>query len=136
MVVACLVFGVGALWLGRRLAARFGGWNATLLAGLAFAVVIGVVMAALPSLGTLSANAGQAGALLTETPQPLTDPSGTIVHPGFDADLLYWFRLYAVIAQALLWGVMGLAFAPLAERLLGSGAPRAGAGTTALHSAG
>jgi hypothetical protein len=125
MVVACVVFGVGAVWLGRRLASRLGLWTATLLAGLAFVVAIGIVMAAMPPLGALSANAGQAGALLTETPQPLTDPSGAIVYPGFDADLLYWFRLYSVIAQVLLWGVIGVAFAPLAERLLGAGASTA-----------
>ena len=117
MVVACLVFGAAALWLGQRLRRRLGTWNATLLAGLAFVVVIGVVMALLPPLGALSANAGETGALLTETPQPLRDPAGAIVYPGFDPDLLYWFRLYSVLAQALLWGVLGVAFAPLAERL-------------------
>lgn len=118
MVVASVVFGAAALWLGRRLAARLGSWTATLLAGLAFVVAIGVVMAALPSLGSLGAN-GEAGALLTETPQPLRDAFGAIVYPGFDADVLYWFRLYSVIAQAILWGVIGVAFAPLAERLVG-----------------
>ena len=118
MVVACVVFGVAAVWLGQRLAQRFGTWNATLLAGLAFVLVIGAVMLLLPSLGSLSANAGAVGPLMTETPQPLLDPSGAIVFPGFDADLLYYFRLYSVIAQALLWGVIGVAFAPLAERLL------------------
>jgi hypothetical protein len=118
LVVACVVFGAAAVWAGQRLASRFGTWNATLLAGLGFAVAVGVVMAVLPPLGSLAANAGQTGALLTETPQPLTDPSGAIVYPGFDADVLYWFRLYAVVAQALLWGVIGVAFAPLAERVV------------------
>ena len=118
MVVACVVFGAAALWLGHRLAARLGRWNATQVAGLAFVVVIGVMMALLPPLGALSTNAGETGALLTETPQPLGDPSGAIVYPGFDPDLLCWFRLYSVLAQALLWGVTGVAFAPLAERLL------------------
>ena len=118
MVVASVVFGAGAVWLGRRLAARYGTWNATLLAGLAFAVAIGLVMAALPPLGALGTGAAEAGALLTETPQPLTDASGAIVYPGFDADVLYWFRLYALLTQALLWGVLGVAFAPLAERVL------------------
>jgi hypothetical protein len=102
----------------RRIAARFGAWTATLLAGLGLAVVIGLVMAALPPLGSLAANAGQAGPLLTETPQPLTGPSGAIVYPGFDADRLYWFHLYSVVAQVLLWGVIGVAFAPLAERVV------------------
>jgi hypothetical protein len=40
------------------------------------------------------------------------------VYPGFDADLLYWFRLYSVGAQVLLWGVLAVGFAPLAERVL------------------
>jgi Probable cobalt transporter subunit (CbtA) len=119
MVVASVVLGVAAVWLGQRLVPRFGTWNATLLAALAFVVAIGVVMAAMPPLGSLAANAGQTGPLLTETPQPLTDPSGAIVYPGFDADVLYWFRLYAVLAQALLWSVIGVAFAPLAERVVG-----------------
>ena len=118
LVVACVVFGAAAVWAGQLLAPRLGTWNATLLAGLAFAVAIGVVMALLPPLGSLAANAGQTGALLTETPQPLTDPSGAIVYPGFDADVLYWFRIYSVVAQALLWGVIGVAFAPLAERVV------------------
>jgi hypothetical protein len=118
LVVACVVFGAAAVWAGQLLAPRLGTWNATLLAGLAFAVAIGVVMALLPPLGSLAANAGQAGPLLTETPQPLTDSSGAIVYPGFDADVLYWFRLYSVVAQALLWGVIGVAFAPLAERVV------------------
>ena len=125
VVVASVVLLAGAVWLGRRLAARVGTWNATLLAGAAFTVAIGVVMAALPPLGALDANAGQAGALLTETPQPLADRSGAIVYPGFDADVLYWFRLYAVLAQALLWGVVGVAFAPLAERVLARHGARA-----------
>lgn len=118
MVVACVVAGAGAVWLGQRLAARVGSWNATLVAGLAFVAVVGVVAALLPPLGSLAANAGATGPLLTETPQPLRDASGAIVFPGFDADLLYWFRLYAVAAQVLLWGVLGVVFAPLAERLV------------------
>lgn len=118
MVAAAVLFGAAAIWAGRRLRGRFGTWNATLLAGFGFVVVIGVVMALLPPLGSLSANAGETGALLTETPQPLKNASGTIVFPGFDADLLYWFRLYSVCAQALLWGVIGVGFAPLAERVL------------------
>lgn len=119
LVVGCsLVFGVGAVWLGRRLAGRFGNWNATLLAGAAFIVAIGVVMLLLPSLGQLASNVAQYGDQATETPLPLTDPSGAIVYPGFPADVLYKFRLYSIGAQLVLWASIGLAFAPLAERLL------------------
>jgi predicted cobalt transporter CbtA len=118
LVVVSVLVGMAALWLGNRLRARLGAWNATLVAGLGFVVVVGIVMALLPPLGALAANAGESGPLLTETPQPLTDGSGAIVFPGFDPDLLFWFRFYSVCAQVLLWGVIGIGFAPLAERVL------------------
>ena len=117
MVVVSIVGVVLAVALGQRLQARLGTWNATLVAGLAAVVVLGVVMALLPALGELSTNVAESGSRLTETPQPLTDPSGRIVYPGFDADLLYRFRLYSVGAQILLWGVLAVGFAPLAERV-------------------
>ncbi|MDX3001667.1 CbtA family protein [Kribbella solani] len=118
MVLCSLVLLVGAVALGKRLKARFGNWNATLLALAGYAVVIGIVMALLPSLGHLAANVQEYGRHATETPLPLTDGKGTIVYPGFDADRLYAFRLYSVGAQVLLWGVIGLVFGPLADRLL------------------
>jgi hypothetical protein len=118
LVVVSVLVGMAALWAGNRLRPRLGAWNATLVAGLGFAVVVGIVMALLPPLGALAANAGDSGPLLTETPQPLTDASGAIVFPGFDPDLLFWFRFYSVCAQVLLWGVIGIGFVPLAERVL------------------
>jgi hypothetical protein len=117
MVVASVIFAIVAVWVGQRLQARFGTWNATLIAGAGFIVVMGILMAILPSLGQLSANLEVSGSLLTETPQPLKNAAGVIVYPGFDADLLYRFRLYSVGAQIILWGVIGLGFAPLAERV-------------------
>ena len=119
MVVACVVFAAAALWLGRRLRRpvrdleRDAARRARLRRGDrgrdGAAAVAGVA----------GGDAGDTGALLTETPQPLRDPAGAIVYPGFDADVLYWFRLYSVLAQAMLWGVIGVAFGPLAERLVG-----------------
>jgi len=120
MVVGSVLAALLALWVGRRLSGRLGTWNAALAGLLCFAVLVGLLMAVLPSLGQLRLNVEQYGSLPTETPRPLRDPSGAIVLPGFDADLLYQFRLYSVCAQALLWGVLGVAFAPLAERVLGS----------------
>jgi hypothetical protein len=117
MVVVSIIVFILAVVLGQRLQARLGTWNATLVAGLAAVVVLGIVMALLPPLGELSTNVAESGSRLTETPQPLTDPSGRIVYPGFDADVLYRFRLYSVGAQILLWGVLAVGFAPLAERV-------------------
>jgi hypothetical protein len=50
MVVCAIVFLIAAVLLGKKLKARFGNWNASLLAGAAFIVAIGVVMACLPGL--------------------------------------------------------------------------------------
>ncbi|KAA9154687.1 CbtA family protein [Amycolatopsis acidicola] len=104
MVLASIVVLGLALWLGRRLRARLGNWNATLVAGAAFLVVIGIVMAVLPTIA--------------ETPGAMTNDAGVIVFPGYPADVLFKFRLYSVGAQIVLWGALGLAFGPLAERLL------------------
>ena len=87
MVVVSIVVIILAVVLGQRLQSRLGTWNATLVAGAAALVVVGIVMALLPALGELSPNVAESGSGLTETPQPLTDPSGKIV---------YWFRLYSV----------------------------------------
>jgi hypothetical protein len=118
LLVCSLAFLGGAVWLGRRLAPRFGTWNATLLAAGAFVVAIGVVMAILPPPGHLAANVREYGVQPTETPLPLRDPQGAIVYPGFPADTLFLFRLYSIGAQLILWAAIGLLFAPLADRML------------------
>jgi hypothetical protein len=118
MVVLSILLLVLAVWLGQRLKARFGNWNATLLAGLGCVVALGIVMFVLPELGHLHANVEEYGRHATETPLPLKNAQGQIVYPGFPADVLFKFRLYSVGAQAILWAAMGLCFAPLAERLL------------------
>ncbi|MQY11039.1 hypothetical protein SRB5_11530 [Streptomyces sp. RB5] len=123
MVGCSIVLLVLAVWLGRRLAVRYGNWNATLLAGAGYAVGIGLVMWGLPDAGELAANVEVYGHHATETPLPLENARGTIVFPGFPADDLYRFRLYSVLAQALLWGCLGLVLGPLAERLLARDLP-------------
>jgi hypothetical protein len=119
MVVCSLAFLGGAVWLARRLKPRFGNWNATLLAGAGFIVLIGIVMAILPQLGHLATNVKEYGVQPTETPLPVRNAQGTIVYPGFPADTLFLFRFYSVTAQLVLWTTIALVFAPMAERLLG-----------------
>lgn len=116
MVVGSVVFLVVAAIVGRRLSGRLGGWNAALVGGLVYVVLSGVLMAVLPSLGELATNVATYGPVASETPQPLRDAAGRIVFPGFDADLLSWFRLYSFTAQVLMWGVLGLVFGALADR--------------------
>lgn len=106
MILTSVVLALAALWLGRRLVPRLGAWGATLLAIGGYLVAIGLVMWALPTVA--------------QTPQPLTDSSGRIRYPGFPADDLYHFRLYAVGAQVLIWAVIGLVFGTLTSRLLES----------------
>jgi hypothetical protein len=118
MVIGSIVLLCGAVWLGQKLKPRFGNWNASLLAGAGFVVAIGILMAILPALGQLTANTEQFGNHATETPLPLLNPQGTIVYPGFPADLLFYFRFYSVAAQLVMWATIGLVFAPLADRLL------------------
>jgi predicted cobalt transporter CbtA len=103
MLAISLVSVLAAALAARRLQPRLGAWNGTLVALGALAAWMAIVMAILPSL---------------QPSQPLRDRSGTIVYPGFPADLLYQFRLYAVLAQAILWGAVGVAFGALAERLV------------------
>jgi hypothetical protein len=118
LVFCSVLFLVLAVMLGQRLGKRFGNWNASLLAGAAYVVAVGIVMVIEPSLGHLHNNVAEYGRHATETPLPLRDPHGQIVYPGFSADLLFSFRFYSVAAQLILWAAIGLVFAPLAERLL------------------
>ncbi|MEU1207433.1 CbtA family protein [Nocardia sp. NPDC005825] len=121
LIVISAVVLVAAIWLGRKLTARLDNWTASVAAAAGFVVVMGAVLALLPSAGQLAANK-EFG---TETPQPLKDAAGTIVFPGFPADDLYHFRLYAFAAQLLVWAVIGVGFAWLAPRLLGDRSPAA-----------
>lgn len=127
MVAAAFVLLIVAVGVTRRLPHRLGTWNAVVVGGAVYVVTVGVVMALLPQLGELAANVAVYGHHATETPLPLRDPSGTIVFPGFPADALAEFRLYSVAAQVILWGVIGLVFAPLADRMLRPTPDRAGA---------
>lgn len=118
MLVAGVVFAVVAVKVGQVLRGRLGTWNAALVAGAGYVVAIRIVMAALPPLGHLAANVEAYGRHASETPLPLRDDAGTLVFPGFPADVLAGFRLYAVAAQVVLWAGIGLVFAPMAQRLL------------------
>jgi hypothetical protein len=120
MVAGSVVVLVVAVLVARALRERLGTWNAAVVGGVAYVVLAGVLMAVLPSLGELAANVATYGPAVGETPQPLRDPADRIVFPGFDPDVLYAFRVYALTAQILLWGVLGLVFGALAERAVGS----------------
>ncbi|MFF7708428.1 CbtA family protein [Pseudomonas sp. NPDC007930] len=94
--VAAMVLAVNA---ARSLLPRLGGWNATLLAALLYALIMAVAGAAFPAVN--------------EVPE------------HFSATLLWQFRTVALGIQLALWGGVGIAFGWLAERyLLGAPAVR------------
>jgi predicted cobalt transporter CbtA len=92
MVAISIAAAVFAVRLQRRLQARHGGWNATLIAGAAYIVVIAIAQFALPAVDEVPAD--------------------------FSASLLWHFRLAAIGIQALIWTVLGLVFGALAAREL------------------
>jgi predicted cobalt transporter CbtA len=104
MVVVSAALFVGAIYLGRRLVARLGTWNATLAAAGSYVVAIAIVMLVLPTID--------------ETPGPLRDDAGNIIFGGFPADDLYQFRLYSLGVQVVMWATIGLVFAALISKVL------------------
>lgn len=136
-MVACSLILLGlAVYLARKLAPRFGWTVAVVTSAVAFLVAYGLLTGFLPSLGNLQANVnatdqfGYARAA-TETPQPVVNilstpltvngkliQPGQIVYPGFDPDVLWKFRWYSVINQALIWLTLALVFGGLLERFL------------------
>ncbi|MBV9089120.1 MAG: CbtA family protein [Mycobacteriaceae bacterium] len=142
MVAASLILLGLAVFAVRPLSGRVGLYRAVLIAAVGFFVLYGVVVAVLPSLGELSANAAHAdqygfAQAATETPQPITNilstpliidgktiAPGQIVYPGFDADVLWKFRWYSLINQVLVWTTIGLVFGALIERLVAGGGKR------------
>ena len=95
---------VGAVLAGRRLAEKFGVWNAALLGGAGYLVAIAVVFLVMPTIA--------------ETPGPIRDDAGVIIFGAFPADDLYQFRLYSLGTQLVMWATIGLVFAALVSRLL------------------
>jgi hypothetical protein len=79
-----------SIWLARRLSARYGGWNAALMAGAAFIVIIAIVQMALPAINEVPEN--------------------------FSAVVLWHFRVASLGIQLILWATIGLLFGALTER--------------------
>ncbi|MFT4010570.1 MAG: CbtA family protein [Nocardioidaceae bacterium] len=107
-----------AVYIGQKLHQRYSTWTSTLLVGAGYIVVMAIVFAILPQLGHLSANIAEYGRHATETPLQMEDPDGTIVLSGFPADVLAEFRVYSILAQIIMWGLIAMIFAPLAQRII------------------
>jgi predicted cobalt transporter CbtA len=90
MLVISIAALTAAAALARRLWARHGAWNSTILAGAAFIVVIAIAQYALPTIN--------------EVPEK------------FSADLLWRFRIASLGIQVVLWTTIGLVFGAVVER--------------------
>ncbi|MFD9060950.1 CbtA family protein [Kitasatospora purpeofusca] len=100
MIALSVLIGVAAVILGKRLAPRLGTWNATVAAGLGYAVVMAVLAFVLP-------------------------PNDDAIPDGFPAALLWDFRLASIGLQVVLWTGFALLFGTLADRTLAPAAPAA-----------
>jgi hypothetical protein len=97
---------VVAIIARQRLAPRYGGWSATLIAAAGYLVVI-VAQLLLP--------------VINEVPE------------GFPAVLLWKFRMASLGMQVIMWTTIGLLFGGLTERAM-AGKHRIGSGLrTVLH---
>ncbi len=90
MIAISIAVMIGAGMLSLWLNPRCGSWNAALIAGAAYMIVMIVVSLALPSVN--------------ETPE------------GFPAVVLWQFRIASAGAQLIMWTTIGLVFGALAER--------------------
>lgn len=90
ILVISVVVVTGVVVLARRLAARFGSWDATLLA-----LAAGIAVMALAYLLT---------PIIDETP------------PEFPASVVWQFRVSSLASQAVLWATIGMIFGVLTDR--------------------
>ncbi|MDQ6617712.1 MAG: CbtA family protein [Actinomycetota bacterium] len=90
LVLISVVTTIAAIILVRRITARFGAWNATLIGGGVFVAVTAAVFVFMPGLNEV--------------------PS------GFPATTLWRFRIASLGTQLTLWAAIGLIFGGLTER--------------------
>ena len=101
MMAISLVAIVMAVMLRRLVADRLGGWNASIVAGIAYLAVVALAARILPAVN--------------EVPET------------FPATVLWQFRIASIAAQLLMWTTIGLVFGLWTERVNRSVQPRLGA---------
>ncbi len=94
MIVVSIASLIAAVAIARSLTARYGLWNAAIVAGVLFVVFIGLVEYLLPPINEVPEN--------------------------FSAMVLWRFRTTTLGMHMILWSVLGLAFGALAEKRLGA----------------
>ena len=111
LYLALLVISIAAMVLAvllqKRLTPRFGGWNATLIAGGAYLVVTVLCYAALPGINDIPQQA------LPSVVSAVGDAGIT-----FPPTVLWSFRVASLGLQAVIWTTLALVFGALAQRQL------------------
>ena len=97
MTVLSLVFMIVAVVFALWLRPRIGGLLGAIAGAVGYLVAVTVAIALLPSFD--------------EVPTPVTNDAGQIVYPGFPADVIGDFRVYAIANQVILWTVLTVVFA-------------------------
>jgi Probable cobalt transporter subunit (CbtA) len=92
MIALSFAGAAAALSAGQRLTARYGAWNATLIAGAGYLAAMAIVMLVLPPVN--------------EVPQ------------DFSAVVLWRFRLASLGIQAVLWTTLGIGFGASAQQAI------------------
>jgi predicted cobalt transporter CbtA len=94
MVLLSVVLAVAAVYLGRRITARLGTWNAALVASAAFIVAVTAAQLLLPNIDEVPAT--------------------------FPATVLWNFRIASLGTQLVMWATIGLLFEALVRHRLES----------------
>jgi hypothetical protein len=102
--VLCVLVAVG---VRRRLAGNLGAWNASIVAGLGYAVLMAVCFVSLPAVNEVPQVA------IAGVTKAVGDAGVT-----FPPTVLWRFRMASLGIQAVLWATLGLGFGALAERAL------------------
>jgi Probable cobalt transporter subunit (CbtA) len=117
LVVLSVGLAITAYAAAGRLLPKFGGFTTAVLGAAGYVLAISLVLLAMPTYA--------------ETPGPLADSRGAELYPGFPAEVLADFRLYSVLASAVMWTVIGATFAAFVPRVLANRPSTAGLATVA-----
>jgi hypothetical protein len=109
MMLVSIVAMVFVVMLRQRLVQRFGGWDATLIAGGVYLAIVAVCYAVLPPINEVPQEA------LPSVIDAVTDADVT-----FPPAVLWAFRVSSLGLQAVIWTSLSLVFGALAQRQLES----------------
>ncbi|MET0452506.1 MAG: CbtA family protein [Mycobacterium sp.] len=104
LVLVSLASSIAAFVGAGRLSPRIGAFPAAVAASVGYVAAVIIALTVLPTYD--------------ETPGPLVDELGVTVFPGFPAEVLADFRLYSMLSAAVMWIVVGAAFAMGVPRVI------------------